>query len=324
MVAFARELAVLCRENGLEYCSLGPVNSAGSVSDLLPVVPEIIAATETIFASASLNTTAGGPHPLLLAQEAAKVMQAISQRTAGGFGNLRFAATVNCPPHIPFFPAAYHQGAPAFSLALEAADLVAEALRTSGGVPAAEERVVQVMEEKLFPWQEISQRLVKESGYVFRGLDLSPAPGPARETSIAYALEELGLGRFGEPGTLTAAALVAGALKKTSLQTCGYSGLMLPVLEDSGLAERNNEGLVRLSSLLSYSAVCGTGLDTIPLPGDVSVEQLTAILLDVATLAMRLNKPLSARLFPIPGKKAGDMTEFDFPYFVNTRVMEVG
>jgi uncharacterized protein len=99
--------------------------------------------------------------------------------------------------------------------------------------------------------------------------------------------------------------------------------LMLPVLEDVGLAERNTQGLLRLSSLLAYSAVCGTGLDTIPLPGDVSEAQLTAVLLDVATLGWKLAKPLSARLFPIPGKQAGERTEFDFAYFVNTTVMAV-
>jgi uncharacterized protein (UPF0210 family) len=78
--------------------------------------------------------------------------------------------------------------------------------------------------------------------------------------------------------------VVTAALKETTLQTCGYCGLMLPVLEDYGLAERNNQGLIRLSSLLAYSAVCGTGLDTIPLPGDVSENQLSALLFDVATL----------------------------------------
>jgi uncharacterized protein (UPF0210 family) len=98
---------------------------------------------------------------------------------------------------------------------------------------------------------------------------------------------------------------------------------MLPVLEDVGLVERNNQGLLRLSNLLAYSAVCGTGLDTIPLPGEASTEQLAAVLLDVATLGWKLRKPLSARLFPIPGKQAGDLTEFDFSYFVNTRVMAI-
>ena len=72
-----------------------------------------------------------------------------------------------------------------------------------------------------------------------------------------------------------------------------------------------------------YSTVCGTGLDTIPLPGEISVEELSSVLLDVACLGQRLGKPLTARLMPVPGKKAGDVTSFDFPYFVNSRIMAV-
>ena len=71
---------------------------------------------------------------------------------------------------------------------------------------------------------------------------------------------------------------------------------MLPVLEDSVLALRAAEGQLTVSDLLSYSAVCGVGLDTVPLPGDTSEDTLTGILLDVAALATRLNKPLTARL----------------------------
>ena len=73
--------------------------------------------------------------------------------------------------------------------------------------------------------------------------------------------------------------------------------------------------------LLLYATVCGTGLDTLPLPGDVTVEQLYALLLDVAALSQRLAKPLTARLMPVPGKVAGDATQFDFPYFANSRVL---
>ncbi|MGH9555665.1 MAG: DUF711 family protein [Terriglobales bacterium] len=38
---------------------------------------------------------------------------------------------------------------------------------------------------------------------------------------------------------------------------------------------------------------------------------------DMATLAARLRKPLSARLMPVAGKKAGDRTDFDDPFLVN-------
>jgi hypothetical protein len=53
----------------------------------------------------------------------------------------------------------------------------------------------------------------------------------------------------------------------------------------------------------------------------VVVEQISALLLDISALALRLNKPLTARLMPIPGKKAGDPVEFNFEYFANSKVM---
>ena len=53
---------------------------------------------------------------------------------------------------------------------------------------------------------------------------------------------------------------------------------MLPVLEDVGLGKRSEAGYFNLDSLLLYSTVCGTGLDTIPIPGDASTSQITSIL----------------------------------------------
>jgi uncharacterized protein (UPF0210 family) len=64
-------------------------------------------------------------------------------------------------------------------------------------------------------------------------------------------------------------------------------------------------------------------LDTIPLAGDISVDQLTSILTDVAALAVRLHKPLTARLMPVPGKNVWDPTSFNFEYFANSRIMDV-
>src|SRR5260370_21447762 len=92
---------------------------------------------------------------------------------------------------------------------------------------------------------------------------------------------------------------------------------MLPVLEDAILGRRWEEGLVNTHQLLLYSAVCGTGLDTVPLPGNMEAEVIAHLLLDVATLALRLHKPLSARLFPVPGKQAGERKEFLSAYLNN-------
>ena len=138
------------------------------------------------------------------------------------------------------------------------------------------------------------------------------------------AMEQQLPGYFGERGTLTVACSIDTHAPFTRLAPMWVlSGLMLPVLEDIGLGKRSEEGYFNLDNLLLYSAVCGTGLDTIPVPGDVSTSQLAAILMDVATLSTKLGKPLSARLFPVPGCSAGDMTQFNSPYLTNTKVMNV-
>jgi hypothetical protein len=98
---------------------------------------------------------------------------------------------------------------------------------------------------------------------------------------------------------------------------------MVPVLEDSILAQRWSQGAFSIDSLLAYSAVCGTGLDTVPLPGGVTEEQLAGIIGDMATLAYKWKKPLSARLQPVAGKKAGDKTEFNNPHLVDAVIQKL-
>jgi uncharacterized protein (UPF0210 family) len=113
------------------------------------------------------------------------------------------------------------------------------------------------------------------------------------------------------------------SIRAARVTQLGFSGVMLPVLEDPILAQRNAEGRYSLRDLLAFSAVCGTGLDTIPLPGDSTPEQIAGVLEEVAALAGALRKPLTARLLPLPGLKAGDLTAFENPYLVNTQVMRI-
>jgi hypothetical protein len=120
---------------------------------------------------------------------------------------------------------------------------------------------------------------------------------------------------------VAAAAAVTRGLRRCHIQTTGFSGLMLPVLEDGVLARRTIEGSVTITDLLLASTVCGTGLDTVPVPGDTTSDALAALIGEMATLAVALDKPLTARLLPVPGKQAGDMTSFDFPFFENGRVL---
>jgi uncharacterized protein (UPF0210 family) len=122
---------------------------------------------------------------------------------------------------------------------------------------------------------------------------------------------------------MAAAAVTTAALHAIDVRRAGYSGLMVPVLEDAVLAERWSEGVLTLDALLAYSAVCGTGLDTVPLPGDVSLEQLERIIGDMASLAVKWKKPLSARLMPVPGKQAGERSDFNDPFLVNATLQRL-
>jgi uncharacterized protein (UPF0210 family) len=131
----------------------------------------------------------------------------------------------------------------------------------------------------------------------------------------------MGIPRIGQHGSLAAVAILTEAIDRANFPHTGFSGFMQPVLEDSILAKRAAEGTLTVKDVLLYSAVCGTGLDTIPLPGDTSPEQIVPLLLDLCALALRLDKPLTARLMPIPGKKAGDLTSFDFAFFARSKVM---
>ena len=252
---------------------------------------------------------------------AARVMQKLAA-TEHSQGNFKFAAIAFVPPLTPFFPASYHTGfGHQFAIALESANTVAAAFQGAPDLATARRRLIDRLGNEARNIEELAGRVDQDTGWTYMGIDLSPAP--MKNVSIGAALESLTAQPIGAPGTLTGAATITAAIRDIQVKQAGYNGLMLPVLEDSRLAQRWSQGRLSLDSLLSYSAVCGTGLDTIPLPGDTSEQQLELIIGDMASLAVKWHKPLSARLLPVTGKKAGDTTDFDDPYMVNTALQPV-
>lgn len=327
-LAYARALDASAAEAGLDYISAGPALPDPWMEQrpLFEVLPELVLSTERLSCTAQVGDGLRGAVHLGAAAMAARAIRRIAHGPGGGFGNLRFAALANCPPGIPFFPAAYHDGGlPAFAFAVEAADLAVEAADEACTLQEALARLTDLLTGMVNRLERLAARIAHHAGLGLRflGVDLSPAPFPEAARSIAQALERLGIIPFGAPGTLLAAALLTAVLRRAPVAKTGFSGLMLPVLEDALLAQRAAEGTLSLSSLLLYSAVCGLGLDTVPLPGDISETALTGIILDMAALAVRLDKPLTARLFPVPGARAGDEVRFDFSYFAPARVLAV-
>jgi uncharacterized protein (UPF0210 family) len=235
--------------------------------------------------------------------------------------NFRFAAAANIPAGTPFFPVAWHQGAESFAIGLESASVVERAFASMRASDDATETLRSALNEVLTPVEKLANELSQRERRQYLGIDTSPAP--AKDRSIAAAIEALTRTPFGSAGTLEACSIITAALKSVSVQICGYSGLMLPVLEDPLLAQRAGENRYSIRDVLLYSSVCGTGLDVVPIPGNTSADSIDGLLRDVASLATRLRKPLSARLFLVPGKKAGDIVRFDDPVLTDSVIMKL-
>ncbi len=301
---------------GNAVAALGPANEL-----TVEATSTLLSQTESLSATISVVTVDNRIDESAV-RKAAAIIRMLSAQSKEGLGNFRFAAIANCPAGIPFFPAGYHGGkTDDFAVGMEGASWVLKAFAGAKDSHVAGSLLSQIISGDLAPLALTMAALEKSSSRAFTGFDVSTAP--QAEVSIGRAVEELSGYPFGGPGTLAACALITDVLKGLPFKTCGFSGLMLPVMEDSTLARRAAEGRLTIDQLLLYSSVCGTGLDVVPLPGDTPQETLEAIIRDMAALSVKWHKPLSARLLPVPGKKAGEMTTFSHAFMVNTRVMQL-
>ena len=225
----------------------------------------------------------------------AELVKYVSEHSPRSQGTFNFTATAMLKPLSPFFPGSYHTGAgKQFAIGFQGASVVQEVFaKDKGNVEAATTDLTAALTKHASVADTIGNKVAAETGWAYVGVD--PTPAPLGDASIGAAIESFTGAKFGSSGTLTAARIITAAVKAVPQKQIGYSGLMVPVMEDKLLAQRWAESTYNVDSLLAYSAVCGTGLDTIPLPGDVSVEQMERMFSDVASLATKWNKPLSAR-----------------------------
>jgi uncharacterized protein (UPF0210 family) len=309
----------LIREHSFGYISLGP--ALPDLPEAYRFIPPMLEATQAVFASAVVAERERGIR-MDAVRSAADIVTKASTLETNGFTNLRFAALANVPGGSPFFPAAYNAGErPGFAIATQAADLAVEAFSEAHSIEEGSRKLSAQLELHGKQLSNVAAKLATRFKLEFGGIDFSFAPFPSEHESLGTAMERLGVAQVGMQGSLAAAAILTQAIDAARFKRTGFNGLLLPPLEDYTLAKRVSESALSVNDLLMYSAVCGTGLDTIPVAGDTPAEHIAAVLLDLAALALRLDKPLTARLMPIPGKAAGEMTSFDFPFFANTRIM---
>jgi uncharacterized protein (UPF0210 family) len=283
------------------------------------VIPDAVFVSKNVFFSGMMTGTTRGLD-LAAVRACAEIIVKCAPIEPNGFANLQFAALANVKAGSPFLPAAYHdRDTPAFAIATESADLAMQAFENAKSIEEGRVNLISEIEKHGRKLTETAKTLRCK----FYGIDFSLAPFPDDAHSLGNAVEKMGVPKIGLHGSLASAAILTEAIDRANFPHTGFSGFMQPVLEDSVLAKRAAEGTLTIKDILLYSAVCGTGLDTVPLPGDTTAEQITPLLLDLCALALRLDKPLTARLMPVPGKAAGDDTNFDFGFFANSKVMKL-
>ncbi len=319
VVAFFKQFDALAEQQKF-IAAIGPAMLNVDDAGWADVLAEVLSNTKNLSASMAVAGEDGVHWAAVGA--AARVMKKLESSTPHSQGNFSFSAIAMVPPLTPFFPGSYHTGfGHQFAIALQSANVVAAAFKDAPDLATAKQRLTDSLAASAFDIEHHAGRIDQETGWAYMGIDLSPAP--LKDVSIGAAIENLTTQPFGMSGTMTAAATITAAIKDVKVKQTGYSGLMLPILEDTRLAQRWSEGHVSIDALLSYSAVCGTGLDTVPLPGDITADQLALIIGDMASLAVKWHKPLSARLLPVLGKGWGEMTEFDDPFLVNAKLQSL-
>lgn len=280
-------------------------------------------------------------------------------KRCGDLGNFRFCSSFNCLPGTPFFPTSFNGSELTnsnkfkVSIGLENGDLLYIAFFGATTFDEARDNLKTTLIQVLKPIQDMARECERElaacSGKMaavgggnveYMGIDASLNPGLSIPDSVGAGLEAgllcmqpseseseskaQKLPEFGCWGTLAAVSAVTSAIKSipssTDIKLIGYNGFMLPVMEDLILSQRTNNFTMR--DLLMFSSICGVGIDTVPVPDSAAldVRSLAGLYQETSALAFRLNKPLTVRVLPMAGKKAGDTTEIVSPYLCDTKV----
>lgn len=328
MQSIAGWISNICSSNDLRWFSMPfdfseqdfSPNMVNVVLNILKKHPNafsnIIVANDTNINSTSVSSSAA-------------LIKKLAYNSNNGFDNFRLGISSNCKPFTPFFPFSYHHGESGFSVALEVLDIFFEVLSKNKSENSSNLRLLLIDElaNELFEVNKFCLALENETGLIFNGIDSSLAPFPDGEMSVGRLIEMLSGMDVGSSGTVFFTAyltnIINEALKKSNVPNAGFNGVMYSVLEDDYLASAIKHKNISIDSLALYSTVCGCGLDMIPIPGDIFVEEIASLILDVSSLAIALKKPLGTRLLPIPGKSMNEITSFNYDFLVDTRVMEV-
>ena len=288
--------------------------------NLISVIPEALAETNTVCSSVNVATTKAG-----INMDAIRLMGSAIKRAAyltrdnNSMGCAKLVVFANVPEDNPFMAGAFHGvGEPdsVINVGVSGPGVVAAAIRRAGDCDLSE--LADVIKKTAFKITRVGQLVANEAAQKlntpFGIIDLSLAPTPAVGDSVAHILEEMGLESCGAHGTTACLAMLNDAVKKggvmASSHVGGLSGAFIPVSEDAGMIAAVERGALSLEKLEAMTAVCSVGLDMIAVPGDVSEEVICGIIADEISIGVVNTKTTAVRVIPAYGKKVGESVDF--------------
>lgn len=257
-------------------------------------------------------------------RESSRFIKENSLTDITGFNNFRVGISCNPKRNTPFFPFSYSGENLNFSIGLEMVKEINILLNNKHYIGSSLMKLRELIMEKLSIKISTINEICQSQTIMFVGTDFSLAPYPEKNGSVAQLIESLSIDTFGNNGTLFLTSFLTDILKTLAQRfpNVGFNGVMYSLLEDAVMGQRN-KGFFSIDSLISYSTVCGCGVDMIPVPGNIYVEEISSIILDIHAISTKLNKPLGIRILPIPYKEENELTMFCMDFLFNTRVMKI-
>ncbi len=263
------------------------------------------------------------------AKQCAETILNISKLSNNGYDNFRLGVSLKPNPNTPFFPFSYSTKDNSFSLAIETTQFFLNVLKQNKEKSLIEKRDLLINEISpiILNIENLANSNINDKSFSYGGMDISLSPYPNENISVIEILTELGLDDIGSKGTLFYTGfiteIIKKIIKKTNIKPTGFNGVMYSLLEDNLMCEANNKKLISIDQIMSYSTLCGCGLDMIPISGNILIEELASMIMDIGMIALKLNKPLGVRVLPIPNKEENEFTSFDMDFLTNTRVMKL-
>lgn len=302
------------------YSSLVQKGFAPGDENLINSIPEALSITERVCSSVNVGSTKTG-----INMDAVALMGRIIKDTAektkerDSIGCAKLVVFCNAIDDNPFMAGAFHgAGEPdtVINVGVSGPGVVRAAVAKAGDCSI--DQISETIKKTAFKITRVGQLVAYEAskrlGAPFGIVDISLAPTPAANDSVAHILEEIGLESCGGCGSTAALALLNDAVKKggvmASSHVGGLSGAFIPVTEDAGMIAAVKRGALSIEKLEAMTAVCSVGLDMIAVPGAVPTETISAIIADEAAIGMINSKTTAVRIIPVIGKDVEDEVNF--------------